>query len=68
MNTGGVAWRKVVDFQHDFHSASMNICSIKNRRMGGDFTHTNASLSYTSLIGWINGQIPGSPRSFDGVF
>ena len=35
----------------------MTICGIAILRTGGDSTHSNASFSYTSLFGGINGQI-----------
>ena len=42
---------KIVVFQHVIHSASMNICRIKDLRTRGDSAVTSASFSCTSLFG-----------------
>ena len=62
-NFCGIGTKGVV-FWHIFHSASMNIHCIANRRVGGDSTHKFVSFSYTSFLGATNTQIFNWAESF----
>ena len=58
-----VAGIREIEKNDGFHSASVNLHRISNRKLGGEYTHNFASFSYTSLCCVINAQILNCART-----